>query len=194
MGAVPQFETMGLDDFEELLLDKPDNERWELINGRVIRGMVGARWEHNAIIQNIAFALRAHFKATGRPCRAFQETFYVKKRSDDFAVLPDIVVRCGQLTPGQISVDDPSVVFEILSPGTEQRDRSEKWIGYRKLASLQHFVLVDRDRPLVEVRTRDGLAWKSQLLEELDSLLHLEAIDFTISLAAIYEDVLAAGA
>eukprot|EP01037_Dinobryon_pediforme_P039945 gene39944-biopygen22883 len=101
MGAVPQFETMSLDDFEDLLLDKPDDERWELINGRVVRGMVGARWEHNAIIQNIAFALRTHFKATKRPCRAFQETFYVKKRSDDFAVLPDIVVRCGQLTPGQ---------------------------------------------------------------------------------------------
>ncbi|MET3693284.1 hypothetical protein ABID43_002831 [Methylobacterium goesingense] len=34
---------MALDDFEELLADKPRNERWELIGGRVVRMMVGAR-------------------------------------------------------------------------------------------------------------------------------------------------------
>ncbi len=33
---VVQFEYMSLDDFEELLLDKPENEKWELIGGRII--------------------------------------------------------------------------------------------------------------------------------------------------------------
>ena len=41
---------MSLDDFEELLADAPEDERWELISGRVVRMMVGARWEHNRII------------------------------------------------------------------------------------------------------------------------------------------------
>ena len=36
-----RYEYMSLDDFEELLLDKPADEKWELIGGRVIRGMVG---------------------------------------------------------------------------------------------------------------------------------------------------------
>jgi hypothetical protein len=36
-------EWMSLDDFEEMLADKPAHAKWESINGRVIRGMVGAR-------------------------------------------------------------------------------------------------------------------------------------------------------
>ncbi len=52
------FEYMSLDDFEELLADKPADEKWELIGGRVVRMMVGARWEHHLIAQNLAFGLR----------------------------------------------------------------------------------------------------------------------------------------
>jgi hypothetical protein len=58
------FETMSLDDFEELILDMPTDEKWELIGGRVIRGMVGARWEHNRIVQNIASAPRRMSRPT----------------------------------------------------------------------------------------------------------------------------------
>ncbi len=47
----PRFEWMSLADFEEMLPDKPSDEKWELIGGRVIRMMVGARWEHHASSQ-----------------------------------------------------------------------------------------------------------------------------------------------
>ncbi len=48
-----QFEYMSLDDFEELLADKPADEKWELLGGRVVRMMVGARWEHNRIYRDV---------------------------------------------------------------------------------------------------------------------------------------------
>ena len=32
-----QYEYMSLDDFEELLADKPADEKWELLGGRVVR-------------------------------------------------------------------------------------------------------------------------------------------------------------
>lgn len=189
-GAVPGDEYMSFDDFEELLLDKPADERWELIGGRIVRGMVGARWEHGLIVQNIAFALRNHFKRTARPCVALQETFFVKKRSADLSVLPDVVVRCGPMKPGATSVDDPVVVVEVLSPGTETRDRFEKWDGYRQIPELTHYVLVQRDKPLAEIRTRDGQAWKLDTIEGLDAELALPALDFAMPLSAVYEDVL----
>jgi len=37
-----QYEYMSLDDFEELLPDKPADEKWELIGGRVVRMMARA--------------------------------------------------------------------------------------------------------------------------------------------------------
>ena len=48
-----QYEYMSLDDFEELLADKPADEKWELLGGRVVRMMVGARWEHNRIYRDV---------------------------------------------------------------------------------------------------------------------------------------------
>ena len=101
---------MALDDFEKLLADKPRNERWELIGGRVVRMMVGVRWEHARIVRDIE--------------------------------------------PGATSVENPTFLVEVLSPGTEARDRFEKWAVYQQLASLQHDVLVARDRPHLEVFDR----------------------------------------
>jgi Uma2 family endonuclease len=125
------FEYMSLDDFEELLADKPADERWELIGGRVVRMMVGARWEHHFIIANLAGAIREQLRAKNSLCRVFSETFFMKKKTLEALTLPDVMVRCGPLEPGASSVDDPVVLAEVMSQGTQARDRLEKWHVYR---------------------------------------------------------------
>ena len=130
-----QYDYMDLDDFEELLADKPRDEKWELIGGRVVKMMVGARWEH-------------HF-----------------------------------------------IVREVVSEGSVGRDRVEKWRVYQKLASLQHYVLVERDKPVIEVFDRTGDAWSAErLIEGLDAVLELSAIEVTLPLAEIYRNVVSAPA
>jgi Uma2 family endonuclease len=190
----PQFEYMSLDDFEELLADKPADERWELIGGRVVRMMAGARWEHHFIIANLSGTMREQFRAKNRPCRVFTETFFMKKKTLEAAMLPDVMVRCGgPLAPGVASVDDPVVLVEVMSHGTQARDRLEKWHVYQKLPSLQHYVLVERDRAYIEVFDRAGTAWTGvRILEGLQAVLDLPAIDVSVPLNEIYLDVLAA--
>lgn len=121
-----QFKPLSLDDFEELLADQPEGERWELIDGRVVRMMVGARWEHNRIIHNLSYELRRRFEENGSPCRVFTETFRLQAESVRSSLLPDVLVTCRPLAPGAASLDDPTVVIEVLSGGTAQRDREEK--------------------------------------------------------------------
>jgi Uma2 family endonuclease len=185
------FDYMDLDDFEELLADKPEHEKWELIGGRVVRMMVGARWEHNRIVQNISGHLLASFRTKGSNCRPFAETFFMKRRDFESALLPDVMVRCGPLDRGATSLDDPVVVFEVLSEGSAARDRLEKWAVYQRLASLVHYVLVERDRPAVELRSRVGSSWSGlRILDGLDAVIDLPAIDMRLPLSVIYEDVL----
>ncbi|WP_339162180.1 Uma2 family endonuclease [Methylobacterium bullatum] len=187
-----QFEMMALDDFEELLADKPRNERWELIGGRVVRMMVGARWEHGRIVQNIATGLENGFRARGSSCQTFTETFYMKSKPLDAAMLPDVLVVCGDLEPGTTSVDNPTILFEVLSPGTEARDRFEKWHVYQQLGSLQHYVLVARDRPHIEVFDRVDGVWSGlRVIEGLDANLDLAAIQAVLPLGDIYYRVIA---
>lgn len=190
--ASRQFEMMSLDDFEEMLADKPQNERWELIGGRVVRMMVGARWEHARIVQNIAFELERGFRTAGSSCQAFTETFFMKSRALDAAMLPDVLVVCGDLEPGATSVDTPSVLVEVLSPGTEARDRFEKWQVYQQLPSLRHYVLAARDRAHIEVFGRVGEDWSGfRVLDGLDATLELPAIGAAITLRDIYRRVIA---
>ncbi len=188
-----QFDYMSLDDFEELLADKPRDEKWELIGGRVVKLMVGARWEHHLVTQNLAFGLRHRLRVKGANCQVSSETFYMKNTSVESATLPDVMVRCGSIPPGSTSFDDPIVLVEVVSPGSEGRDRWEKWHIYRKLASLQHYVLIERDRAAIDVFDRTGDVWASRrTLEGFGEVLDLPALDLSVPLADIYEGVLAA--
>ena len=191
--ASREYDYLTLDEFEELLADKPRNERWELIGGRLVRMIVGARWEHGRIVQNISRHLDNGFEARGSSCQTFTETFYMKSRPLEAAMLPDVLVVCGDLEPGATSVDDPVVLFEVLSPGTEARDRFEKWGIYQQLASLRHYVLVARDRPHIEAFDRvDGIWSGFRVLDGLDATLELQALGASLPLADIYRRVIAA--
>ena len=185
------FEWMSLDDFEEMLPDKPEHEKWELINGRVIRGMVGVRWEHHVIIDNMGLAIGSHLLKNKLPCRVYRETFYLKQRKTDLAALPDLMIHCGAPKPGMTSFNDPLILIEVVSPGSEARDRLEKRVAYQQLESLKSYVLVTRDKPFVEVfeRADRGFLTKEPLTK-LDDVLKLRAIEFEMPLAEIYRDLI----
>jgi Uma2 family endonuclease len=188
----PSFQPMSLDDFEELLADAPDDERWELISGRVVRMMVGARWEHNQIITNLNVALVNRFRAGKAPCRTLVESFRMRKAEARSSLLPDLIVYCRPLAPGATSLDDPTVVFEVLSDGTQRRDREDKWAVYQTLPSLKHYVLVTRDRAHVETIDRIDGEWRGhRIADGLDATLILDALDLSIPLQEIYADVFA---
>lgn len=185
-----RYDYMDVDDFDELLADMPHDERWELIGGRVVKMMVGARWQHNVIIQNLAGALRNRFRAQGSDCRTFTETFFMKSRPLKTSTLPDIIVRCGRLAEDATSLDDPKVLVEVVSPGSESRDHIEKWKAYRQLPSLKHYVLIERDRAAIDVFDRAGDAWAvRRTVEGLEAELSLPAVEVSVPMREIYEDV-----
>lgn len=189
--ATADYDYMSFDDFEEFLADKPKNERWELIGGRVVRMMVGARWEHNYIVQNIASGIRERLRAAGSPCRTLTETFYLKERELDATLLPDVIVHCAPLPPGATSIQTPTVLVEVISNGTEARDRMVKWHVYQRIPTLMHYVLVAQDRPHVETLDRIDGMWRGlQVIDGLDATLPLPGIGVDLPLADVYRDVL----
>lgn len=195
-GALRSDDRVSLADFEEMLADKPEGEKWELIDGRIYKSMVGATWEHHVIIANIDYAISAHLRTKAIPCRTFRETFYLKELSDELNALPDLMVRCGPLPSGATFINDPLVLFEVVSRGSQARDRMTKRIAYQRLPSLKHYVLIERDRILVDHYVRRDDGWHGEPpLETLADTLRLAAIDFMMPVAEIYRDVYpAAGA
>lgn len=76
-----------------------------------------------------------------------------------------MTVVCGRIERApddEHAATNPRLIAEVLSEGTESIDRGEKWRDYRRLASLQTYVLVSQTEPLVEVYRRSGDVWQYQ--------------------------------
>ncbi len=88
-------------------------------------------------------------RARGLPCHALPDGATV--RIDDMtAYEPDALVYCGEkLPPEALEVPNPIVIVEVLSPSTRRVDVSLKLIGYFRLPSVTHYLIVGPAQPSI---------------------------------------------
>ena len=169
-----------VDDF--LAWGRRQQERYEFVGG-VIRMMVGGSNTHTIIKDNIVGALRARLR--GQPCRALGEG--PKVVTATAIMYPDAIVVCGPIDFAEDQVRAPTLVVEVLSRSTEDHDRGAKWVAYRDLESLRHYLPVAQDARRVEVYSREAKRWSLQVLEPPDTVA-LPAIGAQLTFDEIYED------
>lgn len=160
--------------------------RHEFFRGEVF-AMVGARRAHGCVVANLMRHLGNHL--AGSPCRAFSEGMKLQI-ADDTILYPDLFVTCDK---SDLSTDlvfrAPMLVIEVLSPSTQGYDRSAKFALYRRVASLQEYILIDPDTRRVEAfrRGADGL-W---VLHDMSDgpLLAAASVEARISLSDIFAGI-----
>lgn len=79
----------------------------------------------------------------------------VRIEKDAVSYYPDIVVTCNPQDKEKVLLTKPCLIVEVLSPSTENIDRQEKLIAYRKIEDLQEYVIVSQDNVQVEVYQKD---------------------------------------
>ena len=138
---------------QEYLEDEPTGDiRHEYIAGQVY-AMAGAGEKHNRISLNIAFHLRAATR--GKSCGVFINDMKVRVEHHDSFYYPDVLVTCDPQDTQPFYKKFPCLIVEVLSPSTETIDRREKWVAYRTLPSLHHYLLVSQDNRRLEWHSRD---------------------------------------
>lgn len=158
----------------------------EYINGDVF-AMAGAKRAHNLVSGNIFAALYNHLRGT--LCRVFASDMKVgiQTVTDDYFYYPALHVSCEQ--EGNVHYNsEPKLIIEVLSDSTERKDHAEKFHNYRKLDSLQEYVLVAQDCQRVEIYSRSQ-AWDLALFTREDDTLSFESVDLNLTLAEVYQDV-----
>jgi Uma2 family endonuclease len=161
----------------------------EYVNGRVY-AMGRCNAEHNTIAVNIGAELRLQFK--GRSSRVYTSEMRVKIEDTGKYTYPDVAAICGNARFEDTHVDtllNPTVLVEVLSPSTEAYDRGGKFAHYRRLPSVQEYVLVSQNQALVEKYTRQGEQWVLTEYAGLDAVLDLPVIGCRIPLTEIYDKV-----
>lgn len=188
MAAVPH---LSITPEEYLALERQADHRSEYCAGEMV-AMAGAREAHNLIAWNIAGELRTQFK--DRDCRAYGSDMRVKVSETGLYTYPDLSALCGASRFEDEERDtllNPTVIVEVLSPKTEAYDRGRKFLHYRRVESLQEYVLVAQDRPHVELFVRHGESgeWVFTEISGPEGVLRLGSVGAEIPLSEIYDKV-----
>ena len=184
-----QDEKLTFEEFKELELEAPAEERWELIGGYIFRMMTGGSAAHNEVVINISSRLAAHFRERAMPCRVYSENLKLELRALNLSVYPDILVRCGPRASDLAAVDDPSVIIEVHSPSTREKDRVEKMRAYQRIPSVEQYVMIEPKKPQVDVLRRRGTEWILETFDGKDDVIDFPGLEFKITLRDIYEGV-----
>ena len=83
--------------------------------------------------------------------------------------------------------DEPAVIFEVRSAGTERVDLGEKREGYCSLPTLDAYVLVHDEQRAVTVWRRHGEQWESEYYTEPAETVAFATAGCELTLAEIYE-------
>lgn len=171
-----------LEDF--LAFDDGTDTRYELHDGRIV-AMDPASQIHNELVPRPASKLGAKLMS---PCRVLTEAgIAVRDRAESY-YQADLVVTCEERRRGQLWVEEPLVVVEVLSPSTALTDFERKLPDYRRIASLGQILLVDSERPRIHHLSRKGESW---VIGDVGpgERLRIDAIGTEIDVDALYRDI-----
>lgn len=164
---------------EELLSDV----RHEYIDGEVY-AIVGAHKYHNLITGEMFRIFANHL--LGKSCQPYPSDMKVKIEKKFF--YPDAMVDCSQ-EDTEYYVEKPSIIVEVLSKSTRQRDKTEKRLAYFQISTLQEYILIEQDFVEIEFWSRDHENRWQQSVYYLGDDLTFEAIGLTVAVEGVYRQV-----
>jgi Uma2 family endonuclease len=160
-----------------------DVSRTELINGQIV-AMSPELVAHNRTKSRVLFALQRAVDGAGIKAEVFTNGLTVPIDIHT-AYEPDATVRLGgPLLANVMTVPDPVIVVEVLSPSSVHMDTSAKLIGYFKLPSVQHYLVLDPETRKVthHRRAADG-AISSEKVSS--GMIDFDALGISVEVAAL---------
>ncbi len=173
---------------EYLELERTSSEKHEYLRGEVW-AMAGGTPEHGRLSLRIGRLLGNALER--RRCNVYPSDVRVRVRATDRATYPDSFVVCDRVEydpDDQNTIINPTVIVEVLSPGTEASDRGEKFSHYQRLASLKEYVLVSQDTKRLEVFVRASDTSWLMTHYEAGAKVTLTSIGVTLDVDEVYFD------
>ena len=182
-----------------LAFERASESRHEYVDGYLYE-MSGESLAHGDISMNLSGILYNQLRGT--PCRALSKDTKIRsgplphprRIMKGMFSYPDLVVVCGRPQfhdDYQDIILNPTVIIEVLSPSTEDFDRSGKFTRYRKFSpTLTDYLLVAQDVPLIDHYQRQADdSWLLRTVQGLEREIQLPALGCVLRLSEIYDRV-----
>jgi len=144
--------------------------------------MTGGTFAHDQITFNLRKALDA--RLAGKPCRPCGPN--VKIIADGGVRYPDAIVVCTPVPLKATVIENPVIVFEVLSESTANTDIFEKNEEYRATPSIQRYVIIEQTRMAAIMFARKESGWISETLAGGGAQLSLPEVGIDLPLAELY--------
>jgi Uma2 family endonuclease len=161
--------------------------KYEYIDGEVF-AITGVTIPHNTIALNLASALKIHLRGGSYRVNMAGAKIGISKEGPFY--YPDVVVSCDERDKQAIQfLQYPCLIVEVLSPSTEAYDRGTKFTRYRRIQTLQEYVLIDAEKISLDCfRLNDRGIWELHPYKKGDEV-HLTSVDFHFPIFLVYENV-----
>jgi Uma2 family endonuclease len=164
-----------------LAIERDGIIRHEWVGGQIY-AMTGGTRLHNQISFRLARSLADASDADG--CQTFIAD--MKVLTEFAGYYPDVMVACEDSSDDDYFEEHPCLIAEVASKTTQDRDRREKWVAYKEIRSLKHYLLLSQDDVVIEHRFRTDLGWSTEVLGPTDTL-HLKCPNVAITVASLYD-------
>lgn len=174
----------------ERAADRDTDGKHEYYQGEVY-AMSGASRQHNLLVSNL---IRGLGNRLGDSCNVYPSDMRVHVASNGLYTYPDIVVACDneEFLP-DVYLDtllNPVLLIEVSSRSTAQYDRNGKFLLYRDIPSLRHYLLVDSRRVRILCITRlEADTWNFREYSQLTDQVELSALQLEIPVSEIFQKV-----
>jgi Uma2 family endonuclease len=172
---------------EYLAFERNSLMRHEYVNG-IVYAMSGASLAHNRIVSRLHIALQRRLR--GGPCEVFIQDLKLKLTpdSDSFYYYPDLMVSCDRAGWRKEWVLNPCLVIEVLSSSTKHVDRREKALTYRRIASIDEYVIVAQHSHQLTIHRRSD-NWLPHIVSDPAGAAEFQSMGVSVPLAEIYDGV-----
>ena len=180
--AAPAYALTSVADYLAFEAEAPTkHEYW---HGRII-AMAGASEAHNLITANLAREIGNRLVPRG--CRVVSSDLRVSIGTR--YVYPDVVAYCDEpaFTGDQPdTLANPSLLIEVVSSSTAERDRGDKLTAYLEIEGLREYWIVEQDRALVHQYVREGKTWTIHFVRGLEATLRSSSFEIALPMADVY--------
>ncbi len=175
---------LSIEQFLAFTESRPDEERWELIEGVPVMNPSPVR-KHQRIAGNIDALLLAEKDRLGASWLPMLGVGTVVPASPNSLPRPDVYVQeSGEADDSHIT-DDASVIFELLSRSNRGSDRDWRHKVHSSVPNCQHYVTIATKSVRVTVHDRSS-NWEARVIVGRSANLDLPALGASLRLADIY--------
>ena len=182
-GVSAERHTLTVEEF--LAIEASSGVRHEYIGGEMFE-MRPPMPRHEVIVSNLLGLFRDQVGSSPASFVASNVGLRLRVDDTDLFYRPDVMVAGVATSERDVPyLTEPRLIVEVFSPITEDIDRREKVLNYRRIATLDEYLLIAQRSPQVIVfRRSDG--WTPIEMTAPDAVVESRSLAMCMSLRDIY--------